>query len=204
MASILKTRVFPGAADAVARSESSSDLAESIAVQTIESPVGPLTAGIAGDAVCLLEYRRACLADQIGSLERQLRRECVTRRVPLHDRLERELDDYFQGRSTRFGLPLLYPGTPFQERVWSALLRIPYGSTWSYERLAVEIGNPDAQRAVGTANGRNRISILIPCHRVINKSGALGGYGGGLERKQMLLELEARTVRSAADLLPPP
>jgi O-6-methylguanine DNA methyltransferase len=123
--------------------------------------------------------------------------------VPLHDRLERELDDYFQGRSTRFGLPLLYPGTPFQERVWSALLRIPYGSTWSYERLALEIGNPDAQRAVGTANGRNRISILIPCHRVINKSGALGGYGGGLERKQMLLELEARTLRSAASLLPP-
>ena len=87
-------------------------------------------------------------------------------------------------------MPLIYPGTPFQERVWDGLLRIPYGETWSYEDLAKHVGTPKGSRAVGMANGRNRIAILIPCHRVVNKGGKLGGYGGGLWRKQFLLDLE--------------
>ncbi len=83
-----------------------------------------------------------------------------------------------------------YRGTPFQVSVWKGLLRIPYGKTTSYEQLARRVGRSGAQRAVGTANGRNPIAIVIPCHRVVNKSGRLGGYGGGLWRKQFLLDLE--------------
>ena len=87
-------------------------------------------------------------------------------------------------------MPLVLRGTPFQEAVWSQLLRIPYGQTRSYEQLACDAKRPGAQRAVGTANGRNPVAIVVPCHRVVNKSGRLGGYGGGLWRKQFLLDLE--------------
>jgi AraC family transcriptional regulator of adaptative response/methylated-DNA-[protein]-cysteine methyltransferase len=89
-----------------------------------------------------------------------------------------------------FSVPLVCPGTAFQRRVWEQLLAIPYGQTRSYEQLAVAVGHPKAVRAVGRANGLNRIAILIPCHRVVNKNGELGGYGGGLRRKQVLLDLE--------------
>ena len=87
-------------------------------------------------------------------------------------------------------MPLVYPGTPFQQSVWGQLLAIPYGETRSYEDLAIAVGDKKAVRAVGRANGLNRIGIVIPCHRVVNKSGELGGYGGGLRRKQFLLDLE--------------
>jgi O-6-methylguanine DNA methyltransferase len=90
----------------------------------------------------------------------------------------------------RFDLPLAIRGTPFQEQVWRALLEIPYGATWSYRDVATRIGLPGATRAVGTANGMNRIAIVIPCHRVVNADGKLGGYGGGVWRKQFLLDLE--------------
>jgi AraC family transcriptional regulator of adaptative response/methylated-DNA-[protein]-cysteine methyltransferase len=106
------------------------------------------------------------------------------------DRLREEMAAYFAGHLTCFTVPLVYPGTPFQRRVWDELQRIPYGVTRSYEDLALTIGTREAVRAVGRANGQNRIAIVIPCHRVVNKSGKLGGYGGGLWRKQWLLDLE--------------
>ncbi len=102
----------------------------------------------------------------------------------------KELEQYFAGNLKQFSVPLVYPGTPFQERVWNQLLRIPYGQTRSYEDLARQIDSAGSQRAVGHANGLNRIAIVIPCHRVVNKDGKLGGYGGGLWRKQFLLDLE--------------
>ena len=105
-------------------------------------------------------------------------------------KLKKELEKYFAGELKQFSVPLVYPGTPFQERVWNELLRIPYGETRSYEDLARRVGSADAQRAVGNANGLNRIAIVIPCHRVVNKDGKLGGYGGGLWRKQHLLDFE--------------
>ena len=104
--------------------------------------------------------------------------------------LPAELADYFAGARTTFDVPIVYPGTAFQQAVWEQLLRIPYGETRSYEDIAVAVGRPSAQRAVGMANGKNRIAIVIPCHRVVNKGGRLGGYGGGLWRKQFLLDLE--------------
>ncbi len=103
---------------------------------------------------------------------------------------ERQLGEYFAGERTTFDLPLAAVGTPFQRRVWEALCAIPYGETVSYGELARRIGQPTASRAVGLANGKNPISVVVPCHRVIGSSGKLVGYGGGLERKQTLLELE--------------
>ena len=103
---------------------------------------------------------------------------------------ERQLAEYFAGERTTFDLPLAPTGTPFQRRVWDALTAIPYGETVSYGELARRIGQPTASRAVGLANGKNPISIVVPCHRVIGSSGKLVGYGGGLERKQTLLALE--------------
>ena len=99
----------------------------------------------------------------------------------------RQLSEYFAGTRREFDLPLRPDGTPFQTRVWRELVEIPYGETWSYGQLAKRIGNPSASRAVGLANGRNPISILVPCHRVIGADGSLTGYGGGLERKRWLL-----------------
>lgn len=104
----------------------------------------------------------------------------------------RQLDAYFAGTLTTFELPLAPRGTPFQQRVWEALRAIPYGATISYGELAARIDNPRASRAVGLANGRNPITLIIPCHRVIGADGSLVGYGGGLARKQALLELEAK------------
>ena len=102
----------------------------------------------------------------------------------------RQLGEYFAGKRRGFDLPLRLDGTPFQQRVWRALTEIPYGETWSYGALAKRIGNPNASRAVGLANGRNPISILVPCHRVIGADGSLTGYGGGVQRKQWLLAHE--------------
>jgi methylated-DNA-[protein]-cysteine S-methyltransferase len=102
----------------------------------------------------------------------------------------RQLDEYFTGKRQEFDLPLRLQGTSFQQRVWQVLTEIPYGKTWSYGELARHLDNPNASRAVGLANGRNPISILVPCHRVIGADGSLTGYGGGLERKQWLLAHE--------------
>ncbi len=102
----------------------------------------------------------------------------------------RQLTEYFEGTRREFDLPLRFHGTTFQTRVWRELTEIPYGETWSYGQLARRIDKPSASRAVGLANGRNPISILVPCHRVIGADGSLTGYGGGLERKQWLLAHE--------------
>ncbi|HZT05782.1 MAG TPA: methylated-DNA--[protein]-cysteine S-methyltransferase [Chloroflexota bacterium] len=105
-----------------------------------------------------------------------------------------QLDAYFAGQLTRFALPIALSGTPFQMRVWRALQQIRYGETATYGQIAAQIGQPAAVRAVGLANGRNPIAIIVPCHRVVGAGGALTGYGGGLDRKRWLLDLEQRVV----------
>jgi methylated-DNA-[protein]-cysteine S-methyltransferase len=112
-----------------------------------------------------------------------------------------QLDDYFAGRRTRFELPLAPVGTPFQQRVWSALAEIPFGATISYLELARVVGDARAVRAVGGANGRNPLPIVLPCHRVIGSDGSLTGFGGGIERKRWLLEHEGAIPRATALLL---
>jgi O-6-methylguanine DNA methyltransferase len=130
------------------------------------------------------------LEAQLETLRRRFDAPLVPGKHRWLDALRAQLDAYFAGRRKRFDLPLAIRGTPFQEQVWRALLEIPYGETWSYRDLATRIGQPGATRAVGTANGMNRIAIVIPCHRVVNADGRLGGYGGGVWRKQFLLDLE--------------
>jgi methylated-DNA-[protein]-cysteine S-methyltransferase len=152
--------------------------------KTIASPVGRLTlvASDAGLAAVLWENdspRRVPLI--------------VTGEDPKHPVLreaERQLKEYFAGKRTSFELPLDFHGTDFQKRVWRALLKIPFGQTRSYAQIARAVGKPTAMRAVGAANGRNPISIIAPCHRVIGKDGTLTGFAGGLKAKAHLLALE--------------
>lgn len=106
-----------------------------------------------------------------------------------------QLDAYFSGRLKDFDVPMRARGTDFQRRVWEGLTQIPYGETWSYAQLAEKVGNRKACRAVGLANGRNPVGIIVPCHRVIGANGTLTGYGGGLDRKRWLLDHEARHLR---------
>lgn len=106
-----------------------------------------------------------------------------------------QLDEYFAGRRTDFEIEVAFGGTPFQQRVWRALRQLRFGTTTSYGELARTIGRPSAVRAVGLANGRNPISVIVPCHRVIGASGSLTGYGGGIERKRLLLDLEQASAR---------
>lgn len=171
----------------------------------LETPVGPLIAGATGEALVLLEYPdRRMLETQLDTLRRRFARPLAPGDGPLLARLREQLDQYFAGRRTAFDLPLEYPGTPFQRRVWDALLRIPYGETRTYAELARELGAPGATRAVGSANGANRIAIVIPCHRVIAADGGLGGYGGGLWRKLRLLETEGALPAARAAQAPRP
>jgi AraC family transcriptional regulator of adaptative response/methylated-DNA-[protein]-cysteine methyltransferase len=156
-----------------------------------KSPLGPLVAGATAEGVCLLEFSdRRMLETQLATL-RKLFNAPALPGVNRHLRqLAMELEAYFAGKLRDFSVPIVSPGSMFQERVWHELRRIPYGQTRSYEEMAVAAGVPGGQRSVGRANGQNRIAIVIPCHRVVRKDGHLGGYGGGLRRKQFLLSLE--------------
>lgn len=176
--------------------------AGAIAVGWIESPLGPLVASATDEGICLLEFTdRRMLEAQFATLRRLFSCAIVPGRNEHLDRLKDDLTSYFAGGLRQFDRPLVYPGTPFQRRVWEELLSIPYGETRSYQELALKLGSAALQRAVGRANGQNRVAILIPCHRVVNKDNALGGYGGGLWRKRFLLDLE-RTRRSAITSAP--
>ncbi|MGA2975673.1 MAG: methylated-DNA--[protein]-cysteine S-methyltransferase [Spirochaetia bacterium] len=155
------------------------------------SPLGPLVAGATEEGVCLLEFTdRRMLETQFMTVRRLFRLPVVPGSNRHLDVVHDELGRYFEGSLRCFSAPLVFPGTPFQRRVWEQLLLVPYGETRSYEQMAAAVGSPRAVRAVGHANGLNRIAILIPCHRVVNKNGRLGGYGGGLWRKKYLLDLE--------------
>ena len=173
------------------RTPGKSKMADCVVTRMIESPVGPLLAGATSEAVCLLEFTdRRMLEKQMETVRKRYACPVVPGKNEFLAQLAEELDEYFAGRLKRFRVPLDFRGTPFQMKVWDGLLKIPYGKTWSYAELASHVGHEGAQRAVGTANGANRIAIVIPCHRVVNTGGKLGGYGGGLWRKQFLLDLE--------------
>jgi methylated-DNA-[protein]-cysteine S-methyltransferase len=157
---------------------------------TIDSPIGPLLV----------------TADDTGITGLHVDGAAHGRSRPNEDWVEddsrfadvrRQLGEYFAGDRTEFDLPLNPAGTPFQQQVWTALRTIPYGQVRSYGQIAAQVGRPGAARAVGLANGRNPIAVMVPCHRVIGSSGALTGYGGGLDRKRLLLDLEARRAEPA-------
>jgi methylated-DNA-[protein]-cysteine S-methyltransferase len=157
---------------------------------TVDSPVGELL--LVGD-----EFALRGLYMQEGRTGAAVRRDWNRADAPFHD-VRAQLGEYFEGSRTAFELPLELEGTQFQRRVWRALLEIPYGETISYGALARRIGRPTSSRAVGAANGRNPISLIVPCHRVVGADGGLTGYGGGIERKRLLLDLEAGGRASVA------
>jgi len=185
-----------GFADAIkqatGKAPSSGRGGNSVTVSRIPSPLGPMVAGATDEGVCLLEFTdRRMLVTQIARLRKWLRADIFPGEHPHIDALHAQLKAYFEGSQAQFDLPLVTPGTPFQEQVWQGLREIPYGQTRSYQEQAARIGRPEAVRAVARANGDNRIAIVIPCHRVIGKDGKLSGYGGGLWRKRFLLDLES-------------
>lgn len=152
-----------------------------VSVIVHHSPVGPLT--LVSDGECLVGLHFEGWNPPADAFHKS---DAVLASTA------RQLDIYFTGRLRAFDLPLAPAGTPFQQRVWSALRDIPFGETRSYGQLAQTIGKPSAMRAVGAANGRNPIAIVVPCHRVIGADGSLTGFGGGIDRKKFLLSLEQR------------
>jgi len=164
-----------------------------VTVTRVLTPLGPLVAGATEEGVCLVEFAdRRMLETQLARLRRFLAAKILPGSNEHFEALDAQLAEYFAGSRRTFDVPLVLAGTPFQERVWEELRTIPYGTTRSYQEQAERLGAPSAVRAVARANGDNRISILIPCHRVIGKDGKLVGYGGGLWRKQFLLDLERK------------
>lgn len=158
--------------------------------RTIPSPIGSLT--LAGVGNTLMHLR---MAEQTHEPDRS---GWEPAEANAFSAAVEQLDAYFDGSLTTFDLDLELPGTEFQRRVWAALHTIPYGETRTYGEIAEQVGSPGAFRAVGLANGRNPISIIVPCHRVIGSGGGMTGYGGGIERKRHLLDLEKQTLESQA------
>lgn len=155
---------------------------------TYDSPVGPLALIAEADALCGLYFPGRGPAVVASSPT------AGPTHAALFDEARRQLDAYFAGDLLQFDLPLAPRGTDFQQHVWQLLRQIPYGTTISYGELARRVGDPNASRAVGAANGKNPISIIVPCHRVIGADGKLTGFGGGLGTKRTLLELEQQHV----------
>ncbi len=152
-------------------------------IERIASPVGELTLTATDEALTGVWFETSRHVPPLQEVERRPGGEVLRE-------TRRQLDEYFAGARTEFDLPLEFTGTPFQQRVWSLLRTIPYGTTTSYGELACRLGDPHATRAVGAANGRNPIPIIVPCHRVVGAHGELTGFGGGIDRKRWLLEHE--------------
>jgi methylated-DNA-[protein]-cysteine S-methyltransferase len=157
---------------------------------TIQSPIGELLLAGDGKALHRLDMREGRRPVKIDPR--------WERRDPPFADIARQLEEYFAGARRTFEVPLELAGKPFEQRVWAALREIPYGTTVSYGEIARRVGEPTAARAVGLANGRNPIALIVPCHRVIGADGGLIGFGGGLERKRFLLDLEAGVMPLAA------
>lgn len=164
---------------------------QKIYIHQINSPLGLLTVGATDKGICLLEFDdEQRIAKHLAQFNKREEVELITAKSDLITQAEEQLKAYFDGERKEFDLPLDMVGTDFQLKVWKELLKVPYGITRSYKEQAIAVGDLKAIRAVATTNGENRISILIPCHRIIGADGSLTGYGGGIWRKQKLLELE--------------
>lgn len=161
-----------------------------------DTPIGPMITVATDTGICLLEFGdRRMLETELMDLQKRLKAVLLPGKNEYTEWVIKEVLEYFSGERLNFTVPLVTPGTPFQNKVWQALLEIPYGELRSYKEQATFIESPEAVRAVGSANGMNRIAIIIPCHRVIGSNGELTGYGGGLWRKKWLLEHERDVLK---------
>ena len=162
-----------------------------IKTKRYESPCGVLLLGSFGDKLCLCDWQVEKPRNHVNQrLKRILNAEFETGTSEVIEKAVKQLDEFFAGQRQEFDVPMLFVGTDFQKTVWNELLKIPFGKTISYGEMARRIGMPKAVRAVANANGANAISIFAPCHRVIGSDHSLTGYGGGLDAKRALLELE--------------
>ena len=162
-----------------------------ITISRIPTPLGSMMAGATDEGICLLAFADGkMLKNQMDGLKKRMKADLVTGQHPLIDLVNLQLSEYFEGKRKVFNVPLVIPGTAFQQKVWNALIKIPFGITRSYKQQATAVGNTKAVRAVARANGENRIAIVIPCHRIIGSDGSIVGYGGGVQRKQWLLKHE--------------
>jgi AraC family transcriptional regulator of adaptative response/methylated-DNA-[protein]-cysteine methyltransferase len=162
-----------------------------INITRLETPLGTMFACAAEQGICLLEFTdRKMLETELKTLAKQLNANIIQGANPHFDVLKQQLAEYFEGKRKTFTVPLYFPGTPFQQTIWTVLQTISYGTTSSYKQQAIAVSRPEAIRAIANANGMNRISILVPCHRVIGEDGSLTGYGGGIWRKKWLLDFE--------------
>lgn len=167
-----------------------------IRIQTYHSPCGDLLLGSLGDNLCLCNWTTEKHPGRVDKrLRTLLKANYTTGNSDITDETARQLDEYFACKRQRFDIPLLLAGTEFQKRVWHKLAEIPYGKTISYGEFARQLGIPEAVRAVANANGANAISIIIQCHRITGSNGSLVGYGGGLEAKKFLLDLEQSLMK---------
>ena len=172
-------------------SPKNSKMEKIVDLKRIETPLGTMIACANENGICMLEFSdRKALPTELKEISKHFDANIVQGENPHFKTLEKELEEYFEGKLKDFIVPLAPVGTDFQKKVWEILRTIPYGTTRSYQQQADILGNPKAVRAVANANGLNKISIIIPCHRVIGSNGTLTGYGGGIWRKQKLLELE--------------
>ena len=173
-----------------------------IKTKKIDTPIGEMIAGATDEGICLLEFSdRSRLAKEYKDLARLLASSVEEGENNHLNDLEEQLKEYFSGTRKEFNIRLVLPGTPFQQAVWEELLTIPYGTTRSYQEQADRLKKHESVRAVANANGMNRVSVIIPCHRVIGSNGNLTGYGGGLKRKKWLLDHEKKYSGKALDQL---
>ena len=168
------------------------------AITTLKTPLGEMLCGATDQGLCLFDFKyRKLIPANLARIEK-LTGETFREEIhPLFPLVQEQIASYFEGTLSRFSIPLHLVGSPFQIRVWEALLAIPYGTTRSYEQQAIAIGSKESIRAVASANGENSIAVMVPCHRVIGKDGSLTGYGGGLPLKKKLLDLESKITGNA-------
>jgi methylated-DNA-[protein]-cysteine S-methyltransferase len=171
-----------------------------INIQLHKTEIGEVILGSFRDRLCLLDFVKGKARGTVDDrIKKALNAEFVEQDDEILEKTRTQLDEYFKGCRREFDIPLLMVGSDFQKSVWNALLKVPYGATSTYLRLAKRINNEKAVRAVGNANAANPISIIIPCHRIIGSNGELVGYGGGLSLKKRLLRLEQSNTRSCVD-----
>ncbi len=173
---------------------------KSIYIQSYHSPVGELLLGAYDNQLCLCDWKHRQLRESIDHrIKSGLNANYEVKPAPVFDRAIKQLEEYFFEQRRDFDIPLLMIGSEFQQEVWRALVKIPYGKTLSYMDLSVQLKNPKAIRAVAAANGANAISIMVPCHRIIGSDGNLVGYAGGLPAKKKLLQLENALTQMQID-----
>ncbi len=170
-------------------------MTETINIAYYKTKIGELIIGSYKDKLCLLDFRYRKMRTTVDNrIKKNLNADFVEQENKIITETKKQIDEYLSGELTEFDIPVLLVGTEFQKQVWNELLKIGYGETATYLDIATRIDNPKAVRAVASANGANAIALLVPCHRIIESSGELGGYGGGLPVKKRLLNLESELI----------